>query len=312
MPSCVQFTQSLGRLTATGRTHSTCCHLPCPSYSPPSGTHPIPRPANFPILAPIPERASTRLQRPVHGTTRPPTTSATNGWRGPWARLARDAGARPAAGCPGEHPCLPGSGQGAGQDDHPAPADAETVARRTVAREPPDCARTRCLHCQGLARPCQTGRPVHGPAPCHLPERRHPAPRQPAADGEVAVHHAVDEDTVCSTRPYGTKTVGVDKGCTEACTDSEGKRHGGELGDLLAEESNHVKAKGGKGTVSVSLILARGLRPRRACCAAWSVSGMAGQGTGPSTMGGCPNEIEAVPLCCVHEVACVWIGFIGE
>ena len=65
-------------------------------------------------------------------------------------------------------------------------------------------------------------------------------------DGQVAIHHALDEDTVCSTKPCGSETVGVDKGYTEAYTDSDGERHGKGLGDLLAEESDHVKAKGQK------------------------------------------------------------------
>ena len=65
-------------------------------------------------------------------------------------------------------------------------------------------------------------------------------------DGQVAVHSAVDEDTACSTKPCGTATVGVDKGYTEAYTDSDGHRHGEELGDLLAAESDRVKNKGQK------------------------------------------------------------------
>ena len=63
-------------------------------------------------------------------------------------------------------------------------------------------------------------------------------------DGQVEIHHAVDEDTACSTKPCGSDTVGVDKGYTEAYTDSEGERHGEGLGDLLARESDHVKVKG--------------------------------------------------------------------
>ena len=63
-------------------------------------------------------------------------------------------------------------------------------------------------------------------------------------NGQVAVHYAVDETQVCSTRPCGEATVGVDKGYTEAYTDSDGERHGKGLGDLLAAESDHQKAKG--------------------------------------------------------------------
>ncbi|MXZ41465.1 MAG: transposase, partial [Caldilineaceae bacterium SB0666_bin_21] len=35
-------------------------------------------------------------------------------------------------------------------------------------------------------------------------------------NGQVEVHYAVDETQVCSTRPCGAATVGVDKGYTEA------------------------------------------------------------------------------------------------
>ncbi len=40
--------------------------------------------------------------------------------------------------------------------------------------------------------------------------------------------------------------MGVDKGCTEAYTDSDGERHGEGLGYLLAAESDHCKDKGQK------------------------------------------------------------------
>ena len=49
---------------------------------------------------------------------------------------------------------------------------------------------------------------------------------------------------MCSTRPCGAATVGVDKGYTEAYTDSDGARHGKGLGDLLAAESDARKGKG--------------------------------------------------------------------
>ena len=62
-------------------------------------------------------------------------------------------------------------------------------------------------------------------------------------DGQLEVHYAVDETRVCSTRPCGEATVGVDKGYTEAYTDSDGERHGRGLGDLLAAESD-VRKKG--------------------------------------------------------------------
>ncbi len=63
-------------------------------------------------------------------------------------------------------------------------------------------------------------------------------------NGQVEIHYAVDETQVCSTRPCGAATVGVDKGYTEAYTDSDGERHGEGLGDLLSAESDHRKVKG--------------------------------------------------------------------
>ena len=63
-------------------------------------------------------------------------------------------------------------------------------------------------------------------------------------DGQLEIHHAVDEDDACSTKPGGTETIGVDKGYTEAYTDSDGERHGEGLGDLLAAESDARKVKG--------------------------------------------------------------------
>ena len=63
-------------------------------------------------------------------------------------------------------------------------------------------------------------------------------------NGQVEVHYAVDETQVCSTRPCGKATVGVDKGYTEAYTDSDGERHGEGLGDLLSAESDQRKVKG--------------------------------------------------------------------
>ena len=63
-------------------------------------------------------------------------------------------------------------------------------------------------------------------------------------DGQVEVHYSVNEEDACSTHPGGSETVGVDKGYTEAYTDSEGERHGPGLGDLLAAESDARKVKG--------------------------------------------------------------------
>jgi len=77
------------------------------------------------------------------------------------------------------------------------------------------------VYLQGLERGQRIAIPLKG---THLPSgtlrillRDH---------GQVEVHYAVDETQVCSTRPCGEATVGVDKGYTEAYTDSDGERHG--------------------------------------------------------------------------------------
>jgi len=62
-------------------------------------------------------------------------------------------------------------------------------------------------------------------------------------DGIVAVHYAVDEQSACSVRPCGTATIGVDKGYTEALTDSDDEQHGKRLGALLSAESDYLKTK---------------------------------------------------------------------
>ncbi len=62
-------------------------------------------------------------------------------------------------------------------------------------------------------------------------------------EGRVEVHYAVDEELATSTRPSGHKKLGVDKGYTEAFTDSEGDVHGKELGELLSKESDFLKVK---------------------------------------------------------------------
>ena len=95
------------------------------------------------------------------------------------------------------------------------------------------------VYLQGLERGQRIAIPLKG---THLPSgtlrillRDH---------GQVEVHYAVDETQVCSTRPCGEATVGVDKGYTEAYADSDGERHGEGLGDLLSTESDHRKIKG--------------------------------------------------------------------
>ena len=63
-------------------------------------------------------------------------------------------------------------------------------------------------------------------------------------NGQVEIYHAVNADTVCSTKPCGDGTVGVDKGHPEAFTDSDGKRRGEGLGEGPATESDDRKVKG--------------------------------------------------------------------
>jgi IS605 OrfB family transposase len=46
-----------------------------------------------------------------------------------------------------------------------------------------------------------------------------------------------------SQRPCGTAEVGVDKGYTEALTDSDGNHHGTRLGSLLTAESDRIKER---------------------------------------------------------------------
>ena len=62
-------------------------------------------------------------------------------------------------------------------------------------------------------------------------------------DGVVEIHHTRDEADVCSTKPCGAATIGIDKGYSEAFTDSDGDRHGDGLGEILSNESDYLKAK---------------------------------------------------------------------
>jgi IS605 OrfB family transposase len=56
----------------------------------------------------------------------------------------------------------------------------------------------------------------------------------------VEVHYAVE---VIKTNDCGTQIIGVDKGFTEALTDSDGVHHGVNLGDVLSKESDRLKLK---------------------------------------------------------------------
>ncbi len=60
-------------------------------------------------------------------------------------------------------------------------------------------------------------------------------------DGEVDILYTVDEMAACVTRPCGHQELGIDKGYSEAFTDSDGQRHGVDLGQLLTQESDHLK-----------------------------------------------------------------------
>lgn len=62
-------------------------------------------------------------------------------------------------------------------------------------------------------------------------------------DGNVEVHYAADAETVCSVQPCGDKTIGIDKGYTEAFTDSDGDKHGEGLGAILSAQSDANKEK---------------------------------------------------------------------
>ncbi len=57
---------------------------------------------------------------------------------------------------------------------------------------------------------------------------------------KVEVHYAVE---VIKTNDCGTQIIGVDKGFTEALTDSDGVHHGCLLGEVLSKESDRLKLK---------------------------------------------------------------------
>jgi len=62
-------------------------------------------------------------------------------------------------------------------------------------------------------------------------------------NNKVEIHYSVDEDQVCSIKPCGSQKIGIDKGYTEAFTDSDGKHHGIGLGDLLSAKSDQLKVR---------------------------------------------------------------------
>ncbi|MET8040055.1 transposase [Micromonospora sp. NPDC005215] len=60
----------------------------------------------------------------------------------------------------------------------------------------------------------------------------------------VEIHYQIDAATMkTSQRPCGEATIGVDKGYTEALTDSDGNYHGEGLGRLLTTESDRLKER---------------------------------------------------------------------
>ncbi|MEU8261250.1 transposase [Micromonospora sp. NPDC048999] len=62
--------------------------------------------------------------------------------------------------------------------------------------------------------------------------------------GRVEVHYQIDASQMRSSqRPCGDQTIGVDKGYTEALTDSDGDSHGTRLGELLTSESDRLKER---------------------------------------------------------------------
>ncbi|SCF37156.1 Transposase [Micromonospora purpureochromogenes] len=62
--------------------------------------------------------------------------------------------------------------------------------------------------------------------------------------GRVEVHYQIDASQLRSSqRPCGGRTIGVDKGYTEALTDSDGDHHGRSLGELLSSESDQLKER---------------------------------------------------------------------
>ncbi|MFU8852292.1 hypothetical protein ACNAW0_15090, partial [Micromonospora sp. SL1-18] len=62
--------------------------------------------------------------------------------------------------------------------------------------------------------------------------------------GRVEVHYQIDASAMRSSqRPHGEATLGVDKGYTEALTDSDGEPHGEQLGELLTSESDRLKER---------------------------------------------------------------------
>ena len=60
-------------------------------------------------------------------------------------------------------------------------------------------------------------------------------------DGFAEVHYAADK---AEGRKHGDQVLGIDKGYTEAFTDSDGQHHGQQFGAILTEYSDAVSATG--------------------------------------------------------------------
>jgi len=61
-----------------------------------------------------------------------------------------------------------------------------------------------------------------------------------ADEDRIEVHYTIDVDT---QQDSGTRTIGVDKGYSEVLVDSDGEHHGQELGAILTDTSDKLKAK---------------------------------------------------------------------
>ncbi len=60
-------------------------------------------------------------------------------------------------------------------------------------------------------------------------------------DSHIEIHYSPEKP---KGRPHGEQAIGIDKGYTEAFTDSDGKHHGQGFGRVLTEYSNKVASKG--------------------------------------------------------------------
>jgi len=62
--------------------------------------------------------------------------------------------------------------------------------------------------------------------------------------GRAEIHHQIDDQALKSAhRPCGPGRIGVDKGYSEMLVDSDGEHHGPELGELLRQRSDLLKAR---------------------------------------------------------------------